>query len=205
MKNLFAVLSISGLLLLSGCASYHAAPLSDLSPNIHQLTLQKDSDILVTAKPFNKADCEVYLDRNIIKKGFQPLQISIQNNSDKDYQFSPENLGLPLAHDKQVRDKAHTSTFGRIAGYSAGALVIWPLVIPAIADGINSKNSNKALDSDYHSKIARESIITSGSHYNKLVFVPIKEYKSRFILGLVDVKTGSLRKIPVVANQIAEF
>src|ERR1700722_1480979 len=124
----FAVLN-----LLTGCASYNATSLRALSSDaVFSSSVEQKKDIIVVGKAFNKADCKRYLDRDVLAEGYQPVQLYIENNSEKDYVFSLSKISIPFARPEEVAEKVHTSTVGRAVGYGVGALFIWPLAIPAI-------------------------------------------------------------------------
>lgn len=175
------------LVLMASCANYTALPLNSLS---HELGLFHSeagkNDVFIGAKAFNKADCKRYLDRDVISEGYQPVQLYIQNSSDKDYCFALDRVGLAIARAEEVAEKVHTSTIGRVTGYSIGALLLWPLVIPAIVDGIKSADANESLDSDFSSKTARDQVIQRHSNFNKLLFIPVNEYQSVFTITLIE-------------------
>ena len=189
-RTLFLLATFSSaLLLLSGCASYHANSLNNLSSAItSQACHSKINDIAIAAKAFDKMDCKRYLDRDVLRKGYQPVQLYIQNNSDRSYVLSLNRLSLPYAGPEEVARTVHTSTVGRVLGYGIpGIILAWPLVIPAVVDGIKSSDANEALDMDFYIKTAKEDqIIAPHSHFNKLIFVDACEYQSNFTLTLID-------------------
>jgi hypothetical protein len=145
------------LVILTGCASYNAAPLDSLlSEAIHLPSSEKNNDIIVTAKSYDRRDCKRYLGRDLISKGYQPVQLYIQNNTGRSYSFSLNRIDLPFARQEEVARRVYTSTVGRILGYGIpGLVVLWPLIIPAVVDGIKSSEANEALDHDFSSKVAR--------------------------------------------------
>jgi hypothetical protein len=201
MKRLtFPILPIVGaLIFLSGCASYHAASLNTLASDVVNSTSRGQGDIVVVAKAFNKGDCKRYLDRDVIAEGYQPIQLYIENNGDKNYIFSLSRVSLPCAGPEEVAEKVHTSTVGRATGYGVGALFLWPLAIPAIVDGVKSSQANDALDIDFSSKTARDQIIQPHSYFNKLLFVPTNEYQPSFKLTLMD-QNSNKKTITVRVN-----
>jgi hypothetical protein len=199
MKKL--AVSLTTMILLSGCASYDASPLNTLSSEMVVSQSQngaESNDILVGAKAFDKADCKKYLDRDVISKGYQPVQLYIQNNSDKDYIFSLNRVSVPSARPEEVADKVHTSTVGRAAGYGAAAWFTFGiLAVPAIVDGVKSANANDSLDSDFSAKVARDQLILKHSHFNKLLFVPVNEYQQTFSITLIEQESKNPKIINV--------
>lgn len=196
-KSLFIFLSI----ILTGCASYRAAPLRDYSPmNFVDSPQSKSNSILVAAKKFDEIDCKNYLDRNVIRAGYQPIQLFIKNNSDKTYDFSLRRTNLPCANYGQVASRVHTSTVGRVVGYGIGALIIPILIIPAVIDGIESSKANQELDLDFSLKTARDELIYPGFSLNKLIFVPREAYRSPLIFNLIEIETKSLEEFQIHTN-----
>ncbi|HSW85975.1 MAG TPA: hypothetical protein VLG49_00585 [Rhabdochlamydiaceae bacterium] len=203
MKKILIPLSVFTIIgiLFSGCASYSAASLNSLSSELMlSPTYGTNNNVFVTAKAFTKADCKKYLDRDVLKKGYQPIQLYIQNNSDKSYSFSLDRISLSCARPEEVSEKVHTSTVGRAAGYGAASLILWPLAIPAVIDGVKSSQANEALDNDFSSKAARDQIIFPHSHFNKLLFVPVNEYQSSFTVTLIDQESHETTILNIVTN-----
>jgi len=176
-------------LVLTSCASYSASPLCNPSPDLIQIA-PRNEGISVISKPFNHSDCSKFLDRDVISEGYQPIQIHIQNNSKESYIFSLNRISLPVARPEEVAEKVHTNTVGRIVGYGVGALVLWPLAIPAIVDGINSSDANDALDHDFVAKAAHDQIIFPHSHLNSIIFVPVNAYQNSFTLTLINQESN---------------
>jgi hypothetical protein len=192
--------AVTALALLSGCASYKAAPLNALSSDVFQ-SATSSQEISVTAKAFDRTDCKRYLDRDVISKGYQPIQLYIQNNSKNSYSFALSRTDLPSARPEEVASKVHTSTAGRALGYGIpGLLFALPLIIPAVVDGIKSSEANEALDTDFAAKAARDQMIAPYSSFNKLIFVPLYDYQESFTVTLIDKESNQPKTFHVTAN-----
>ena len=61
-------------------------------------------------KVFTADDCETYLGRNVIRKGFQPIQVSINNYSTHHIYFLPEKMSLSVYPAAKVASRVHFST-----------------------------------------------------------------------------------------------
>ena len=179
---------MASLILLTGCASYSASSLATLSAD-HAIESSTHPKVSVSWKKFDKTDCKRYLDRDVISEGFMPIQITIRNNSTDPMYFSPHNFNVPLASVNEVADKAHTNTAGRVVGWGVGGLFIWPLLIPAVYDGMKSSAANDSLDADYEAKALREHTIQPQSTFNGVVFVPKKYLSQTLEMSLVNQKT----------------
>lgn len=174
----------------TGCASYKASSLSSLYHDEFQAPTESSSQVVVKSKVFSREDCKRYLDRDVISEGYQPVQVSILNNTDRRYYFSTDKISVPVAKPQEVAETVHTSTVVRAVGYGVGALFVWPLLIPAIVDGIGSAEANTALDSDFAMKSAKDQTIQPYSRLNTLLFIPVDGYKDSFSITLVDEKNN---------------
>lgn len=195
------ILSCVGLgLIFSGCASYRAASLTALSPEYVQESKEMPG-LSVGCKAFSVKDCQTYLDRNVIKKGYQPIELTFYNQTDKAYLFSADQLTLACVSPERVAETVHTSTIGRVAGYTAGSLIIHPLIIAAVVDGICSHKANKKLDADFSVKSQRQFSIAPHSYKETLLFVPTENFRSTFKVTLVDQETKELKTLDLIASQ----
>lgn len=182
--------------LLTGCASYQAASLNSMYNEDIARSSTKE-EVMVTAKAFSKEDCARYLDRDVLAKGYQPVQIGIFNNTSERYYFSINNITLPSAPSQEVAKTVHTSTVGRSVGYGIAGLILWPFIIPAIVDGVGSAHANQSLDNDFAAKSAKSQVLEPYSRINSLIFVPVNQYTENFSITLIDEKTKEKKTIAV--------
>ena len=187
---------LTGLLLLGGCASYRAAPLHTITTKESWMPW-KAQDILIAARAFDEEDCKHYLDRDVISKGYLPIQITIENKSDHNYLFSLDRVSLSCVDAEEVAEQVHTSTVGRAAGYGAAALFFWPFAIPAVVDGVLSVQANESLDLDFASKGAKDQVIAAHAHVNMVMFVPEIDFNNVFNITLLDTQTNQPREFTV--------
>lgn len=191
--NLLTIAAVAAL--FTGCASYQASSLSALDPE-YVKNYSEIQGVEIGCKAYSVDDCFTYLDRNVIAKGYQPIQLTFRNNSDKRYIFSNRDLSLPCASPEEVARSVRTSTVGRVIGYSAGGLFIFPpLFIPAVVDGIKSSNANTALDKDFDLK-AKDTVLIAPYSYSKtLIFVPKAYFSPVFDISLLDEESGKHKVI----------
>ena len=198
-RLLFASGTLALAIALTSCASYSAAPLCNPSADLIEIA-PRNEGISVVSKTFTRSDCDRFLDRDVLAEGYQPIQLYIQNDSDKNYVFSLNRITLPIARPEEVAEKVHTSTAGRAAGYGAGALILWPLAVPAIVDGVSSANANEALDNDFVAKAARDQVIFPHSRFNAIIFVPVHAYQNSYTLTLIDKDSKQPKVFNIVSN-----
>lgn len=173
---------------IMGIAKYKAIPLNYLvSPefNTKQRFLSFEYNI------FTAKDCQKFLGRKkIIKKGYQPIQIHISNNSDRPLSFSLSTFSLPTTSYSAIADAVHFDTTKRILGWGIPGLLLPPLLIPAFMETIESPNANEQQLIDYANKALHTTIIKPYTTLNGLVFVAKEQFDPKFSLTLIDQLTG---------------
>ncbi len=188
----FTIVALSlvttSLLFISGCANYQAKPLARLviPANPHN----KEQKVTLSYRVFSKRDCQHYLDRDVIAKGYQPVHITICNNTNRVYNLCLDNFSIPCIDNQIVAEKVHTSTVKRAASYGVGALFFFPLIIPAVVDGVGSSQANQQLDADFEHKALANQIINPFTTVNGLIFVPTKDFTHNFTIALADVSNN---------------
>lgn len=184
-KSYISLVGTGVILFLAGCAHYRAKPLPQLVNTV------KSKGVYMAYRTLDKTDCCTYFDRDIIKQGYQPLQLTIINNTGATFTVSENSLSLPIAPVDMVAKEVHTSTAGRAAGYGAAALLCCLFVIPAIADGIGSSEANEQLDTDFANKALRfNGTLKPHMTVNGVVFVPKEHFSENFTFTLVNAKNG---------------
>lgn len=181
-------LGVAGILVLMvGCARYSSQPIT------HLTTLgssnRQDQVVSFAYNKFSLDDCKRYLDRNVLSKGYQPVLLTLSNDTNRYLTFSKSNLSLPSVSALEVAQKVHTSTIARVAAYGIpGVLFLWPLVIPAVVDGIGSSKANEKLDMDFLRKELSDQVLAPYSKASGIVFVPREKFNNDFKLKFVDLE-----------------
>ena len=143
-------------------------------------------DVTLACKALTKDECKRFFDRDIIGKGFQPVQMAIVNNSDRYMLFSTDGVSLTVCPSEEVAKACHTSTAGRAAGYTVAGLVMWPFLIPAVVDGVKSSKANTKLDKDFNEKNIEQMVIDPHSNHNGVIFFKKENYQTSFVVKLID-------------------
>ena len=73
--------------------------------------------------------------------------------------------------------------------YGVAGLFIWPLLVPAVVDGVGSSKANQRLDTDYAAKAVSERVIQPFATLDGLVFVPMSSYSNSFSITIIDKET----------------
>jgi hypothetical protein len=171
-------------MMFSGCAGYKSTALDRLELN--NRVSHRTGKVLFKYKKFTKQDCQKYLGKDLIKMGYQPVQISVMNCTDHYLQFSPSRVSLPTVSADVVAKNVYDSTASRVIGWGIASCFVPTLVIPAIVDSSWSYEANQQLDKDYITKATGEKILAPYTELNGLIFVPVEKYNDSFVITLID-------------------
>ena len=119
MRKILLSLGVGVSILLTGCATYQENALSALDPQ-YVKEYPEINKVKIGCKAFSVSDSYTYFDRDILAEGYQPIQLTFDNNSSVSYMFSKEWVSLPCLDPLTVADTVHTNTAGRVVGYSLG-------------------------------------------------------------------------------------
>ena len=190
------------LFLLSGCASYEPKALNHLGYEgeatvctLKSMTDTYGDHIKLYAAILSSSKVRSCFNRDIGSKGYKIVQFTIVNNSDKSFVLSNSNIGASIANPDQVAKLVHTSTAGRATGYTLGSLILWPLIIPAVVDGVKSSEANDQLDTDFSERCPEVCYIPAHATRNHVIFMPKHSFLNTFELVLLGKEEPDLKLI----------
>lgn len=181
--NVIAVIACAGAYFNSaqGIAHYRAVPL-----NFINKAHISENEMSFEYKIFNPKDCRRFLGRpQIIRKGYTPIQISITNNTDQMLIMSLDNISLPATPYYTIAELVKFHTSKRVVAWGIPGLFIWPFLIPAIMEAIESPRANENLIADYANKALTNGMIKPFSTLNGIIFVPNSQVNSFFSITLI--------------------
>ena len=189
--------------ILYGCASYKPAPMTSLQPEFAPYS-ETIENVTLACKPLSREECKRFFDRDIIDKGYQPVQMTVVNDSPRYILFSNQGISMPVCSPQEVAEKCHTSTVGRATGYGVAGIFIWPLLVPAVVDGVSSSQANTKLDRDFNEKNIEQMVINPYATHNGVVFFSKTDYQDSFFVRLVDKETTQKLEYHVVGLEAAK-
>jgi hypothetical protein len=161
--------------------SYDAFPVSQA-----QLPALDKKEILLTTKALSPEESKTFLGKDLLERGYQPIQLTIQNNSSKAYIMASDRIELPTASASDVAAKVGKSSLGREIGYKIAGFLFWPLMIPGTIDSLKTLKNQSDLKRELNAKTVTNEEITPYSTVTRVIFVPVEEYKSSFRVVLID-------------------
>lgn len=143
-------LGLLGLILLTtaGCVRQKVvlektfARLEHLNAYTANFVAEKN-DILLAVKKFSPYECQKLFGVNVIRCGYQPIQITVTNFSEDMVYISPTYISLPITSPKKVAKNCHWKTSELVT--SAGVLACvfyWPALIPTAYCGLEMHANN---------------------------------------------------------------
>ena len=191
-KLLIAGTALFGLFFLaSHFEHYRAAPIV-AARDVAALTFIPEGDGLkLTAKAYTVDESIANLDRNVLKKGYQPVQITIQNNSPTVYQMGAESLSLPTTDSDKVAWKFTQDAIPRGVALKIASIFFWPLSIASTIDGVKTFKTYKHLKKDFKAKtLDKSEVVAPYSTITRIIFVPKDKFESDFSVTLQNQETG---------------
>ena len=93
--------------------------------SLEDIALQVTDGVIVTHKRLNKKDCKKYLQSSkILRKGYQPIQVTIMNNTQSNIEISPQNFIDFHTPALEVSQTLHRNGLARGVGFAVPAVVI---------------------------------------------------------------------------------
>lgn len=149
-------------------------------------------------------DCQKYFGKNLIAKGYQPLLLTVYNDSDDALLLRASSIDLPLETASTVASSAHIPTIPLtlIPAYFAG-LFFWPALIPVAAAGFFMAASNHTLDTKVdamsleadhaveilpYERVTRTIFVDSDASIDEFSLYIFNVHKKSFIPYTVDFK-----------------
>lgn len=105
-------LTLSLVMILAGCGSKEFRRINSISwgtPNTHPF-ITSNTQISGSYALFNGKMSRNYLGRNVLKKGYQPIYITLTNHSHENFYFSNESIDIPTVSADEVAEAAHFSS-----------------------------------------------------------------------------------------------
>ena len=151
--------------------------------------LSDKEHVQIAAKSFTVEESKKYLQRDLISRGYQPVQITIQNSTPNAFSISRGSVDVESATAGSVARKVMHSTIPRSIAYKIAGFIFWPFAIPGTIDSIRTLKAYKNLKKDFVSKSMKKEIIAPYSIYNRVVFVPSDQFKESFDVTLIDLES----------------
>ncbi len=185
---LFPILGIVGVMVALGQGRFPS--ISPLPALIVSKELFAEADaISISVKRLSADESEKYLKKDIVKMGYTPVQITIENQSLDPYLINPSSISLPLVQARDIASAAKTATLPVSIGLRIAGFFFWPFSIPSTMHGIKTMEAYQKTKKELAIKSIKEEIIPPYTTMNRVFFVKEDEYKESFSVTLVNQET----------------
>jgi len=94
---------------------------------------------------------------------------------------------------QQVAEKCKFNTAARATTWGVAGLFLWPLLIPAVVDGLGSSNANKSMEQDFQYKELPDKVrVQPNGLQTGIVFVPAMKPGEDIVMRLTNVESGQI-------------
>lgn len=193
MKTKSVTFLLVGCLVLSGCATYSAGRLP--SSDVATFKDMQDQDGLkVAVKFFDARESKNIFGVGKVHDLYQPVYIAIDNRTKDSFQFtkgvSINKQSIPA---EEIAKNCGFSTVGRATTYGVIGLFIWPLLIPAVVDGVGSAQANQKMESDYAYKEIKDDRIQPNGLLNGVIFIDRMKSGEEFVVRLQNTNNNEIK------------
>ncbi|MDP3788725.1 MAG: hypothetical protein Q8Q60_05425 [Candidatus Chromulinivorax sp.] len=187
-KLAILVFSLALILPTTGYARYKSYPLRKINTINTQINSAKDESISLNYKVLKAHDCKKYFNtKTILKRGYQPVQITLTNNSKHSIALSPDNFSFRCADAQDVANSLHRNGMARGIGFGVGTLWFLPLIFPALIQGFGAVAYNEAMDIDFANKALKNQVVAPYTTVEGVIFVARDEFTRNFKLTVQDI------------------
>ena len=160
--------------------------------------------VVVTAKAMNPKESQQSFGHDLISRGVQPLQLSIQNNTSNEYSLCPSSVDLPRIEPSKIAFKVTKSSIPRAIGYKIASFFFWPFMIPGTIDSIRVLAHHKHLKKDLTAKSMKNEIVAPYSTFNRVLFVPKEKFKDTFKVTLIELDSLEPTEFNMTIQELQE-
>ncbi len=171
-----------------GYARYKSYPLQKINTINTQINSSKNESISFNYKILKSNHCKKYFNtKSVLKRGYQPIQITLTNNSKHSIALSLDNFSFRCADAQDVANSLHRDGMARGIGFGVGALWFMPLVFPALIQGFGAVAYNEAMDIDFANKALKNQVIPPYTTVEGVIFVARNEFSRNFKLTVQEI------------------
>jgi hypothetical protein len=188
---------IASLLVFDTCKNWRSVAPAEIVAE--EASLEKGG-VLISSKAYSSDESKTFLGTDMVDKGYQPVEISIQNNTSKTYKLEADKVTLPTASASKMTWNVTKGTIPRSIGYKVASFFFWPFMIPGTIDSFRTLKSHKNLKADLSAKILKDETIIPYSTVKRVLFVPKEEFKPDYQVILFEVERQYHQRFNVTAT-----
>lgn len=193
--------ALSLFLIISSMNHHHASVFPAVIREVSAFDTTKKG-LKISAKTYDATLSQSYLHHDLIRRGYTPVELIVQNNSAESYALSAASVALPNATASEVTWSLTKKAIPRSLAFKIASLFFWPLMIPSTIDSIITYKAHTTLKKDLEAKALKENdeIVTPFTTVTRILFVRTDGYYKDFSVSLEDVDSKELVVIPATSE-----
>ena len=195
------IVFLAGIYLTLGWQQHYIRPLPSLASAVMPSLDPQENGIDIQAKSLSVQESKRLLGFDLRSKGIQPIEIVIQNNTSHVFLIAPTSVDMEHIDYEEVARKVRRSSFKKSLGFKILGFVFWPLIVPGTIDSIRTFHSKKKLTKEYRAKSMKQEVVPEYSTFNRILFVPVSEFKKDFTFSMIEQNRNQPWTIAVSAAE----
>lgn len=198
-KSILSLLIASSFFFIANFENHRAEPPRFIGSIVEPFNQE---GIYIQAKAYDAQDSKTYLSRDLLRRGFQPIQVTIQNNTSRTFYLSNQGLDLPNATAHTIASRISREAIPRAVIFKVIGFFFPPFLVVGTVDGIVTVHAHFKMKNDYHAKSIKdtEKPLLPYSTVHRVIFVPNKEYTGEFNLYLKQDRGYQYTPFHVIIN-----
>ena len=165
----------------------------------------KEEAITLTVKALSEEESERYLQRNLIKWGYRPVQVTVDNRTSDPFLVDPQGVDLALDSASQVAKIAFKESIPRSIGLQVASLAFWPLSILSMMGSIKTMQTISHLKKSFAAKEFKKEVIAPFSCVSRILYIPEKEYEEKegFTMSMINQETLETTQFSITSEDFS--
>lgn len=166
-----------------------------------EMTLE-EKELMVSARIYSREESQQFLHLDLERKGYIPVEITIQNQGDHAYAISAASTAMSSAKPSEIAWKVTKGAIPRGIGLKIFSFLFWPFMIPSTIDSIYTFKTHKSIVKVLTAKGFKEKdeIVLPYSLVKRVLYIPEASFYATFSVSLEDLTANELVVIPVSAD-----
>lgn len=194
-KNLIWAAGAISLLLLTSSMRQTPVATGAVQPQNTSLPFEvSQRGVQIEAKLYTETDSKNYLNYNLLRMGYTPIEITVRNHTANAYAISAASVPLACASSSDVAWSMTKKKLPGSVGLKIASFFFWPLMIPSTVEGIHTYKTHRSFTKDLEAKALKEKdeIIPPYATVTRILYVKKESFQETFSVALQEVDTKDL-------------
>jgi len=183
------ILWIGVVCLVFTCIGFHIPKQEIVVSNCISHGFLEEDRVRVSIRVVSEEESKKYFSCDLMRMGYQPVRLVIENASDTPYFVSPRLFDISLIDAKQIAKKIGKRAIPRSIIWKIVGIFFWPAVIPSAIDSVLTYKSFHKMYSAIASRALREEVVPAYGIIHRVFFVQLGQLTEAFAFSLENTDT----------------